>query len=50
MGYRAARWVCTKRNEDDPFTRLLTHPHETEQAFTRSQSGLLIVQDDACNG
>ncbi len=34
-----------KRNEDDPFTRLLTHPHETEQPFTRSQSGLLIVQD-----
>jgi len=25
-----------------PFTRLLTHPHETEQPFTRSQSGIMI--------
>jgi len=25
-----------------PFTRLLTHPHETEQPFTRSQSGIII--------
>ncbi len=31
-----------KRTEDDPFTRLLFHPHETEQPFTRSQSGLTI--------
>lgn len=31
-----------KRNPDDPFTRLLLHPHETEQPFTRSQSGLVI--------
>ncbi len=31
-----------KRNADDPFTRLLLHPHETEQPFTRSQSGLTI--------
>lgn len=31
-----------KRNSDDPFTRLLLHPHETEQPFTRSQSGLVI--------
>lgn len=31
-----------KRNVDDPFTRLLLHPHETEQPFTRSQSGLTI--------
>jgi hypothetical protein len=31
-----------KRMEDDPFTRLLLHPHETEQPFTRSQSGLTI--------
>lgn len=25
-----------------PFTRLLVHPHETEQPFTRSQSGVVI--------
>jgi len=31
-----------KRNADDPFTRLLLHPHETEQPFTRSQSSLVI--------
>ena len=31
-----------KNNADDPFTRLLLHPHETEQPFTRSQSGLQI--------
>lgn len=31
-----------KANEDDPFTRLLLHPHEAEQPFTRSQSGLIV--------
>jgi len=30
---------------DSPFTRLLTHPHETEQPFTRSQSGIEIPAD-----
>ena len=30
---------------DDEFTRLLLHPHETEQPFTRSQSGLSIPED-----
>lgn len=34
-----------KRNDDDPFTRLLLHPHENEQPFTRSQSGLAIADD-----
>jgi hypothetical protein len=34
-----------KRNADDPFTRLLLHPHETEQPFTRSQSGLVIPDE-----
>ncbi len=29
-------------NPDDPFTRLLLHPHETEQPFTRSQSNITI--------
>ena len=33
-----------KRAAADPFTRLLLHPHESEQPFTRSQSGL-IIQD-----
>lgn len=31
-----------KSGADDVFTRLLLHPHETEQPFTRSQSGLVI--------
>ena len=31
-----------KRSDSDPFTRLLTHPHEAEQPFTRSQSGLQL--------
>lgn len=32
-------------NPDDPFTRLLLHPHETEQPFTRSQSNIMIPAD-----
>lgn len=31
-----------KRNPEDEFTRLLLHPHENEQPFTRSQGGLNI--------
>jgi hypothetical protein len=34
--------VVLKVNPDDPFTRLLLHPHESEQPFTRSQSGITI--------
>lgn len=34
--------VVLKKNPSDPFTRLLLHPHENEQPFTRSQSGLKI--------
>jgi len=34
-----------KKNETDPFTRLLLHPHENEQPFTRSQSGLVIPEE-----
>lgn len=33
-----------KRSREDPFTRLLTHPHVDEQPFTRSQSGLEIPE------
>ncbi len=33
-----------KPNSDDPFTRLLLHPHESEQPFTRSQSGIVIPE------
>ena len=28
-----------------PFTRLLLHPHETEQPFTRSQSNIMIPEE-----
>jgi hypothetical protein len=31
-----------KPDPDSPFTRLLLHPHESEQPFTRSQSGIVI--------
>ena len=37
--------TVVKKNADDPFTRLLLHPHENEQPFTRSQSGLQIPTD-----
>ena len=33
-----------KRVAEDLFTRLLLHPHESEQPFTRSQSGLVIPE------
>lgn len=33
-----------KVNPEDPFTRLLLHPHENEQPFTRSQSGIVIPE------
>ncbi len=31
-----------KTNPGDQFTRVLFHPHETEQPFTRSQQGIQI--------
>lgn len=31
-----------KSDPEDPFTRLLLHPHVDEQPFTRSQSGLIV--------
>lgn len=31
-----------KPDPNSPFTRLLTHPHENEQPFTRSQGGIVI--------
>ena len=34
--------TVAKPNSDAPYTRLLLHPHETEQPFTRSQSGIVI--------
>jgi hypothetical protein len=34
-----------KPDPSSPFTRLLLHPHETEQPFTRSQSGVAIPPD-----
>jgi len=33
-----------KPDPASPFTRLLLHPHETEQPFTRSQSGIEIPE------
>ena len=36
-----------KPDTDSPFTRLLLHPHETEQPFTRSQNGVKIPADVA---
>ncbi len=34
--------TALKPDPEGSFTRLLTHPHETEQPFTRSQSGIVI--------
>jgi hypothetical protein len=34
-----------KPDPDSPFTRLLLHPHVSEQPFTRSQSGIVIPPD-----
>ena len=34
------------KKESDIFTRPLAHPHVDEQPFTRSQSGLIIAQDE----
>lgn len=34
-----------KPNPEAPFTRVLAHPHEEEQPFTRNQGGLLIPPD-----
>lgn len=34
-----------KPDPESPFTRLLLHPHENEQPFTRSQSGIEIPED-----
>lgn len=37
--------TVVKPDPDSPFTRRLLHPHETEQPFTRSQSGVAIPPD-----
>lgn len=34
-----------KPNPDDAFTRVLLHPHENEQPFTRSQRGIVIPDE-----
>jgi len=34
--------IVLKVKQSEPFTRLLLHPHETEQPFTRSQSGISV--------
>ena len=34
-----------KPDAGSPFTRILLHPHDTEQPFTRSQSGIIIPVD-----
>ncbi len=36
--------IVLKQNAADPFTRLLLHPHDNEQPFTRSQSGIIIPE------
>lgn len=33
-----------KPDPDSPFTRLLLHPHDNEQPFTRSQSGIVMPE------
>lgn len=36
--------TVVKPSPEDPFTRLLLHPHVEEQPFTRSQRGILIPE------
>ena len=36
--------IVLKTDESDPFTRVLLHPHENEQPFTRSQSGIIVPE------
>lgn len=36
-----------KPNPNSPFTRLLLHPHENEQPFTRSQSGVIVPEGNS---
>lgn len=36
--------MVIKKDPTDPFTRVLLHPHENEQPFTRAQSGLMIPE------
>jgi hypothetical protein len=36
--------VILKQNTSDPFTRLLLHPHENEQPFTRSQNNIIVPE------
>jgi len=38
--------VVRRSGSNDPFTRLLLHPHVTEQPFTRSQGGLVLPDDE----
>jgi hypothetical protein len=38
--------TVTKPDPDSPFTRLLLHPHENEQPFTRSQNGVIIPSSE----
>lgn len=37
--------TVVKPDPEDPFTRLLLHPHVDEQPFTRSQRGIVIPED-----
>jgi hypothetical protein len=34
-----------KKSDNDTFTRLLLHPHENEQPFTRNQGGIVVPED-----
>lgn len=36
--------TVVKPDADSPFTRLLLHPHENEQPFVRSQTGIIIPE------
>ena len=45
-GHYADRWIVVDAQSGEEYgRRVLAHPHDTEQPFTRSQSGIIIPEE-----